>query len=299
MIKDFVFDLKAKRTLNAVSVLFVILSIFFCYLYLNDNLRKANITSHLTYKKEWDFASDNLSALHLLDQNFQYLGEGGQSSTYLGSDKKTVLKLFKFKRLRPSFFMEILPQAVFKAIRERHFQKRKKKIEATFLGYHIAFTKFKDEAGLLFVDLNGTLKSNICIQDKYGTQRIISLNHVPIVLQTKGIVLADYLKALLDLNQKEEAKQLLTQLFQFYLKIYNKGLRDLDYGIIHNIGLIDKEIFHLDPGKIIIDKNMLEITFVKDDLRKIKAKLEDFLKKNYPTFANELSFAMQSFIDNL
>ncbi len=89
------------------------------------------------------------------------------------------------------------------------------------------------------------------------------------------------------------AKKRLLQVLQLYISEYKKGIYDLDHGVMHNIGCIEDRIFHLDAGKFIADDTMRDPKVYSQDLIKIASKLQTWIKKHYPQYADELTKHLQ------
>ncbi len=286
---------------NCRWLLFTLLSMSACYyfLFLNDDLDSHQITSELPYHSEWEIPVPDSKSLakinQILEQPFVYLDEGGQSYVFFSADQKYVLKLFKFKRFRPSFFVKILPNIFpFKNYRNQHIAKREKKLTVAFKGYKLAYDVHREESGLIFIQLNPSNQSGwITVVDKRNRQKRINLAKVSYVLQEKGEMLSVDLSKILQRGNLPMAKQRIDQVFNLYFSEYQKGIYDLDHGVMHNIGCIGNQLFHLDVGKLIADEKMKQPEFYQKDLLKIVSKLQSWISHHYPQFAQELNEYME------
>jgi hypothetical protein len=277
---------------------------FYYVLFLN-NFDSHPITSELPYHPEWEISTPDSATLakinQILEQPFIYLDEGGQSYVFSSTDQKYVLKLFKFKRFRPSFLIKILPPIFpFKSYREQHIAKREKKLMTAFNGYKLAYDLHQHASGLIFIQLNPSNQSKwIILVDKGGRQRKLNLAKVSYVLQERGEMLSTDLSRILQQGNLSIAKQRIDQVFDLYLSEYHKGIYDLDHGVMHNIGCIRNRLFHLDVGKLVADEKMKEPEFYQKDLIKIAAKLQRWISWQYPQYAQELIKYMEEKLSHI
>lgn len=291
---DFKMPLFNRKRLAILSLISIATLLFVLYFALDD-LDQRNIVLPSGYRPEWDLSSlnahDQAIADKILEQPFIYLDEGGQSSVYLSADGDTVLKLFKFKRFRPYFFVNLLPDTYpFKSFRDRHIAAREKKLLTVFKGYKIAYELHRHESGLLLVQLNPAPSTkSITLVDKYHRERKIDLNDVSYILQESGAMLSKELSRILDQGNVPLAKKRIDQLFDLYLSEYRKGFYDADHGVIHNIGYKNGYLFHLDVGKFTLDERMKDPAFYKKDLNKVMAKVQLWINHKYPQYAQELN----------
>ena len=233
----------------------------------DTNLHLTNITSTIPYRAEWAIKPleepDISKVTEILQQPFSYLNEGGQAYAFASADQKYVLKLFKFKRFRPSLSVSLLPPIFpFKAYRERHITKRYNKLLTAFNSYKIAYESLRQESGLIFVQLNyAHAPQIITLIDKSKRKISVDLANISYILQEKGEMFSHVLTRILNRGDRQVAQQRISQLFDLYLSEYNKGIYDLDLGVVHNIGFIEDKIFHLDAGKLIHDERIKDGEF--------------------------------------
>ena len=265
-----------------------------------EELTHANITSRASSRPEWEIDVPDETTQEQIDailaQPFFYLDEGGQSYVFSSADQKYVLKLFKFQRFHPYFFIQALPDIFpFHSFRHNHIEKRKQKLIAAFRGYKLAYERHRKESELLFIQLNPTTSSTtLTVFDKYHRERKINLTNVPYVLQKKGEILSMDLAKILDAEDLQTAKKRIDQVFRLYLSEYQKGIYDLDHGIMHNIGSSENTLFHLDVGKLVYNEEIKKPEFYKKDLNKITIKLQFWIDQRYPQYSQELT----EYIDN-
>lgn len=278
---------------------------YFYFILLNDELDLSHITGNIQDHSKWKVSAitDNDTAKidHILNQPFTYLSEGGQSYVFASQDQKYVLKLFKFNRFKPHFLVQILPDVFpFKTYRDQHINKREHKLTTAFNGYKLAYDLHKEDSGLIALQLIPSNESKlITLTDKKNCLRTINLENVSYILQEKGEMLSTDLSNLLRDGNLSAAKKRLTQVLQLYLSEYQKGIYDLDHGVMHNIGCIGDRIFHLDGGKFISDTNMKDPEAYKKDLVKIASKLQIWIEKHYPEYSYELTKFLENGLSDI
>ncbi|WP_052354843.1 hypothetical protein [Candidatus Protochlamydia sp. R18] len=263
------------------------------FLILEDELDSRNLTSHARYEFKWEitaFPKELAKIDKILEQSFSYLGEGGQSYVFSSEDQKYVLKFFKFKRFKPSYLVKKLPNSYpFKNYRDKHIAKKKQKLMRVLKGHKLAYDFLKRESGLIFIQLNpSNLSKWITLVDKGNQKRKVNLETVSYILQEKGEMLSQDLTYLLNQGNLTIAKQRVDQVLGLYLSEYQKGIYDLDYGIMHNIGCRENKVFHLDVGKLIVDERMKQPEFYQKNIVKVASKLQKWFSSKYPQYSREL-----------
>lgn len=291
--------MKLKKRIWILSFCLLAFIAYF-FIFSNDDLNLRNITANIPFNPKWEVAApapeEQAKIDIILEQPFIYLDEGGQSYVFSSADQKYILKLFKFKRFRPNFFVDLLPDVYpFKSYKSRHTKKRENKLIAAFNGYKIAYDLHKAESALIYVQLNPSNQSKIVtLIDKQNNERKINLEKVSFVLQEKGEMLGTDLTKILDQGNILKAKQRIDQVLALYLSEYRKGFYDLDRGVMHNIGTIGDRLFHLDVGKLVLDNRIQQREFYQEDLIEISTKLRNWIDKRYPQYAQELTTYLEN-----
>lgn len=270
------------------------------YYRLTDDFRYANMQYEMPYNKEWEIAPLNPKEQTQLDtvfnQPFTYIGKGAQSYAFESQDQKYILKFFKFKHLKPSSFLSLLPPvSPFKEYRETQEKRKLKKLNAVFAGYKLAYDQNKKESGLIFIHLNKTdnLNKSVTLTDKIGLKHTIELDSVVFVVQEKGQTLRTVLNDLLKQKNIPLAKERINQIFDLYFSEYQKGFFDHDHGVMHNTGFVGDNPFHLDVGKLTPDEQIKLKDNYRMDIVKVAVKINLWLKNNYPEAQPELTLAME------
>lgn len=238
------------------------------------------------------FEADKIN--QTLSQPFYYFSEGGQSIVFVSKDNQTILKLLKYRNFNPSKLIKILPDFLFKNFKADHIKKRQQRLQSALLGHQIAFEEHRLESGLIHVQLKPSNQfKEIEVHDKRGIKRIIDINQYAFILQKKAEVFSSVMENLLKQGKMSEAKTWIDKLFSLYLSEYQKGIYDLDHGIMHNIGCVNHDIIHLDVGSFIKDEKMKTRECHKNDLIKVTRKVYQWLNKHYPSYKDELVLKLE------
>lgn len=272
----------------------LLLSALFVYdAYIND-LRTSNMTEELPYQPEWDVPplaeNEKIALDNVLKQPFTYVGEGGQSYVFASQDQHYVLKLFKYKRFRPAWYIYLVPDLPpFASLRKHHITSRARKLTTVFTGHKIAYTYNKQNSGLLFVQLNPShLPTPISFKDKIGITRSFDLGEAAFVLQEKGEMLRIVFPRLLKNGDVDGVKERIGKIFAIYLSEYSQGIYDDDHGVMQNFGFIGDKPFHLDVGKFKQDESYKQPDVYQQDLAKVAQRIRLWMAKYYPSYYDEV-----------
>lgn len=266
------------------------------YYAVTDDFRLSNITHDLSQEKGWAIPrlspEQEKKVKSILSQPFTYIGKGAQCYAFESEDGQYVLKFFKFKHLRPTWFVRMLPSIFpFENIKKEAAERKRKKLHSVFDGYELAYKENQKESELLYLHLQPTdyLDQSVTVYDKIGFQRVIPLDDVVFLLQRKGETLRTRLNAELGVGDIEAAKHSITQILEMYIREYQKGLYDRDHGVTHNTGFVDGHAFHLDVGKFTKDESMRQIEVYQKDLKHIAWKIDVWVKRTHPQYYSEIT----------
>lgn len=264
-----------------------------------DDFRIANMTYEIPHHKEWEIDPLNPAEKekldHILSQKFFYIGKGAQSYAFGSEDQKYVLKFFKFKHLKPSLFVNLLPPIPpFKSYKEQQTLRKQKKLDSVFTGYRLAYGVHKEQSGIIFAHLNKTndLHRQVTVVDKIGLEQKIDLDPIVFVVQEKARTMRTVMTDLLSHGELTLAQYRIDQIFDLYLSEYQKGVYDRDHGVMHNTGFVGDKPIHLDVGKLTHDESMKNPDVWQKDIEKIARKINLWISVNYPKvhqgFSNEM-----------
>ncbi len=244
-----------KFFLKTFLAVFLFLTIsHFCHQQ-TDGFQLVKVVSHLPPAEEWETAScpilDEEKLKIILSQPFSYLASGGQCYAFISEDKSLVLKLFKMHHLRqyPLLYRLRFPGMLDTwRIKFLHFQKQK--LQRVFSSSHLAYTKLKDETGLLHLKLNSIPSSEleVLLIDKIGIAHRLNLAEVPFALQYRADNPFKMLRLHLLHKDFVAAKEVIREIFECLTARYEKGIRDLDPALRRNIGLLKNRAIAIDIG---------------------------------------------------
>lgn len=282
--------MKTKRILQCLLVCVLLFALARLYFRVTDDFRIANITYEIPFHSEWEIPSLDMASQDkvntILDQKFSYIGKGAQCYAFGSDDGKYVLKLFKFKHLKPSLFVEYLPAIwPLKNYKEKETARKIRKLESVFVGYRLAYGVHRDETGLLYIQLNpnqGHTKRTVTVRDKIGLERTIDLDSIVFVVQEKAKTTRSVLRESLEKGDVAGAKRRVRQILDLYKLEYSKGIYDLDHGVMHNTGFVGEKPIHLDVGKLTKEERMKSKEYSRSDFAIILAKFDRWISENFP-----------------
>lgn len=273
------------------------------YYYLTDDFRVSNMTYDLPYNKEWATPAPTVEEKdhlkHILDQPFHYIGKGAQVYAFGSEDGQYVIKFFKFKHIRPSIWVDMLPSIPpFKAYKEDKKLKKAGKVFKVFNGYKLAFDHDKENTQLIYIHLNKTddLKLNVTIVDKIGFERNLHLDDVIFILQRRGVTLRTKLTEDFERGDILAAQKHVIDILAMYLSEYKIGIYDRDHGVAQNTGFIGDKPFHLDVGKFSYGEEFKNPEFYQPDLIWVAAKIKKWIYENFPAYEQAMTQAMEIYL---
>ncbi|MBA2727971.1 MAG: hypothetical protein H0U49_07350 [Parachlamydiaceae bacterium] len=261
----------------------------------------SDVTSSVSFREDWEVSKttdiDEMTLLStLFDQPLTYLGEGGQSYAFASADGRYVMKFFKLNRFRPSILFQLLPNfPPFSSYIQSHTTKRHRKLETAFAGYKLAFDQHREESGLLIVRLNALKEPlQVTIKNLNGNSQLINLQSIPFIIQLKGEMLSETLQRELEKGDLKSGKETIDQLFSLFRLEHDKGLTDLDRGIMHNIGCVDGRLFHLDVGKLAYTEEIKKPEISHRELCLAATKVDSWIKKNFKEYSEPINNHLQA-----
>lgn len=280
-----------RRFIFAILLSFTIFLGCRLYYRLTDDFRLTNITCDLPYNNTYEPLSSPEGISSYLSGPFYYIGKGAQAYVFASHDDKYIIKIFKFKHLKPSTWVESLAKIpCFKTYAEAKIARKKRLIASAFTGYKLGFDNLKNETGLLYIHLNKTktLQAHPIFYDKLGLPHAIDLDQIFFVIQKKATTTRKMIQELVKKEDLSTLKRCLSSILDLYLTEYQKGLYDRDHGVLHNTGFVDGSPIHYDIGKLTLDPRMKESPIFRADLEKVVAKFEIYLRHHYPSYYPEL-----------
>jgi hypothetical protein len=300
--------MKSKKN-RFILVLFLIATIVGSsrlYFYLTDDFRLSNISYSHTFQEAWEppplSPEEKHNLIHILSQPFSYLRKGSQSYVFESADGKYVLKFFKFKHLRPTWLMELLPAIPpFRQWKEAEAKRKEELLNRIFEGYRLAFTSNRDLTGLYYIHLNTNTNSELShaleITDKLGMTRKIDLDTVPFILQQHVKTTREVIQEAIKSKDLAFAKQTVRKIIDLYIEEYQKGMYDTDLGLKTNTGFAGEKAIRLDAGKLTFDENMKISSISNQNLKAVLLKFLGWVHRSYPLEYREIASDMQNKIN--
>jgi len=287
---------KARLFIFCLVVLVAAIALVRIYYSLTDDFREANIQYNYPMKFAEKWKTEDPSELELerlkglLKQPYIYIGKGAQSYAFKSQDGQYVIKFFKFKHLKPSWWIDWLPSIPYiKEYREAVRNRKEKKLIGVFDAYHLAYQKDRDAAELIYLHLSPTtyLKQTVQLEDKLGLIHSIDLDQTVFLLQRKGEAFRSRLEHLINEENWIRAEESIAAILSMYVDEYEKGLYDRDHGVMQNTGFVGEKPFHLDVGKISEDPRIKNKEIYKKDLALVAWKIDYWIKQQYPRDISE------------
>lgn len=244
------------------------------------------ITSAHKNSSEWEMpalSEEEEELLHsILDQKFTYYSKGSQAYVFISEDKKFILKFLKQNKLRPKSWLAHLPLSFNPYYQEKLF--KKKKTLATFNACKTAFVELKNETGLIYVHLNCTngLNKKLQIFDRQGKSHVVDINHTTFYVQKRAHLIYSRISEVMHHKQIDQAKNIITSVFQLIDFLGRKGIVDNDPILRKNFGLIDDVAVQIDIGKMRIDPLRKENLAHQKEVGSITHSFKKWLNENYP-----------------
>ena len=263
---------------------------------LRDEFTLENISFALPEHPEWRTPplsdSEQQFVNRILEQPFVYLGKGHQMYAFESADQQYVLKFIKFTYLKPSFLLNLIPEWSFVKTFKEHAQTGKQlRIDRVFNGHSIAFTKDRENSGLIYIHLlpTTTLNKSLLLKNRLGFTYAVNLDQHAFVLQKKGVSLRDTIQELLNRGDVKQAKQRFQDILALYNADYQKGIYDSDHNLMYNTGFVGSQAVRLDVGRLKFDPDANDPEFIQADLHNvIHNRIQRWLKRYYPQYVDEL-----------
>ena len=205
-----------------------------------NGFRFDKIIAEFPYNPDW--AVEIGAIPEVLNQPFYFLGSGAQTYSFIGEDRKTVLKFFKHYHCWPnSRTLRKLPWPW----KEKVLQGRERRIESIFSSAALAYKALPEQTQVIHLHLNpgeGKLPP-LVIYDKIGIRYQVDLNQTPFLLQKKGALLYPYLK-----KHPEEGKAMIDSFFAHIHNLAKAGISNSDKHLGRNVGVCEGKVIHLDIG---------------------------------------------------
>lgn len=255
-----------------------------------DKFRLAEVLSTPIYKEEWN-ADPNKNQQELLyscaQQPFTYFGSGVQSYSFLSADGKSVLKLFKHHKGR-----------LFNTAKEN--KRPIKKLSQALSSASIAFQRFQQECGLLYLHLNPTshLQIQATLIDRLGIAHAIDLDTTQFALQKRGELAQVRLERLLTQGDLSGAKRSIDALLTLLMAQHQLNIIDLDPVIHRNFAFVEEEAIEIDIGSFQQAAAPLAPHALKERLYDNSLEFQEWLQGHSPELADYFDQQILAYLEH-
>ncbi len=237
-----------------------------------DKFTITGISSSRPYNPSWEtrpLSPEEKTELdNAINQQYHYLGCGGQSFIFLSADKNYVIKFFKQRVFEMPLWLRYihLPWKL-DNYRKKKLWKRQDKLERDFTSYKLSFEELKPHTGVLFVHLNKTcfLKKQLTLVDKLGISHNVDLDQMDFLIQKTAILAVDKISDHMREGKPEQARAAIRSILYLIVDRCKKGFHDRDPNVRTNCGFIGNQAIKIDVGRFIADPNMpIPSTYIKE-----------------------------------
>ncbi len=220
-----------------------------------------------------------------IDQQYSYLGSGGQCFAFESEDGRYVLKFFKHKLRKPQLWLLSLPLPEPLASKQRKAYSRfLNKHRRDFASYKLAYEQLKEQTGLICIHLNktSTIGRSLTISDKLHIAHRIDLDRTEFILQKKADLVYPSIDKMMEEGKIEEARRALHAIVELIVSRCKQGIFDEDPRIHCNVGLIGAQAIFIDVGRFKLDPLRTAPEVYLNDLMAITERFKHWLEENHP-----------------
>jgi hypothetical protein len=249
---------KKGRFFICFSVIITVISLFsyFQFIKRTKGFCVEKIISKHPYHASWDVGPPTFEHMRLLNrlgnQTFRYLGSGKECYAFASEDEGIVIKFFKQKHMTSFSFIDFFPiPPPFKYKRletlHRHHYLRQK----TFTSYMIAYQKFREESGLLFLHLNPTsyINKRFTFITPQGKLFTLDMDKMEFLIQQKADHIFDRIDFLMKKGEIKPAQTVIKALLSHITTRSLRGIGDGDNNCKRNLGLVQNQPISIDIGE--------------------------------------------------
>lgn len=273
-----------KRFLKILLCLTLLISLErFCHAK-TQGFRAHKICSTLAYHPEWNVTALSPQEMEetrqLLSQPYTFLESGGECYVFISQDRKAVLKFFKQHHMREKSWLDPWIPSPFK---ERWITSRVHRLNRLFTSCTLAFNRFKEETGLIYLHLNKTVNElpTIKLFDAIGAIHTFPLDRMEFALQHTATLAYPTLVHLVHAKEAAAAEERLASLLDLIVKRCQCGLKDHD-ARKRNFGFVGNKAIELDLGSFSDDPSLKDPAVTQRTLLLETLKLHRWLKKQSP-----------------
>ncbi len=256
------------------------------YLKQNDGFCLRTILGQVPHQERWNIGTPlSTTCRQILNQPFHYLAKGHQSYVFASEDGQYVIKCYRFPshlRLFPWLNHPISYHT--NSRRQEIMQYNLEKLDLSFHSYKIAFEQLQQETGTEWIHLNRStdLNQQIHLIDQTGNHYYVPLDSLSCVLQKRFTLIFPALEQMLQKDDRDGIKQLITSLAELHLESSRKGISDHDPVLAKNYGWDGSKAVHLDVGRFVEDKMAKNDINLRAQFEQMTPILVEWLQQNDP-----------------
>lgn len=234
-----------------------------------------------------------------LSQRYYYFGCGGQAYTFFSEDGKYVIKFFKQRLFKPSWWLNHLPLPSFlhRYRAKRNFA-RLDKLRRDFFSYRISFDVLSHMTDVIYCHLNTTttLNTQLEIIDRLKIHHLLDLDKFDFVVQRRAEKVYDQINKWMSVGDTDAAERGIGAVFSMISERALMGFRDRDPNIRTNCGFIGNRAIKIDVGRFVSEESMKTPERHNDDLIRITAPFEQWVRENHPILVPSFEQQMQEIL---
>jgi hypothetical protein len=241
----------------------------FCHS-VTEGFRPHKILSTLSFNPDYATPPATDAIRQLLAQPFYFLGSGGQCYAFESKDKKSILKVFKHHHMRPESFF--------------NRAEKQERLRSIFLSFKLAYDRFQERTGLLFLHLNKTddLQQTLTLFDAIGIAHAFDLDNLEFALQKKATLAYPHIAACMQRGDLESAKASVQSLIELMVERSRAGLADRDPIVKRNFGFIGNRAVEIDLGSFYEDPMLTSPPAYKKQLLYESFRFKQRIQKRHP-----------------
>lgn len=231
-----------------------------------------------------------------LSQSYHYFGCGGQAYAFFSEDGKYVVKFFKQRLFKPNWLLNHFPLPSFlHRYRAKKNFARLDKLRRDFFSYRISFDTLQSITGVIYCHLNptDTLHTKLEIIDSLHIHHNLNLDDYDFVVQKRAERVYDQIDKWISEGNLEAAKQGIGSVFTLISNRALQGYRDRDPNIRTNCGFIENRAVKIDVGRFVKEESMKTPKRHNEDLIRITAPFEQWVRDNHPQLIDSFENQMQ------
>lgn len=253
-----------KRLLFLLSFCAVVFAIPSSFKRLSCGFKLPKIWLDLPACAKWEVTPDlSKEEIHsILSQQFTYLDRGSQCYVFVSKDDRYVVKLFRYDRALTK--------------KKGKTDATMDKVDALFNACILAYTKAKEETGVLFLHLNPTQDQlpSLNLRGPLRQKIRLPLDNYQFVIQKKA---DSFERALFDVSKSDGMKQRIDAFLKMVSARIDKGIINLDPSLSRNFGFLEGKALEIDFG------NYAEgVVSKENEMRRYTKRLRIWLVENAP-----------------